>query len=95
MVKCLMGGGTQFGNSGSVYSAGTNAKHAVYYASNAGLLSTNGTLGTFDNSLSVPSVSTLRLGALRGNNDKLNGTIEKFKYYPVRVSDTQLQLLTQ
>lgn len=89
------GGATQFGNSGSVYSAGTNAKHAVYYASNAGLLSTNGTLGTFDNSLSVPSVSTLRLGALRGNNDKLNGTIEKFKYYPVRVSNTQLQLLTQ
>ena len=49
-----------------------------------------------DTSGSVPTVNRLIIGELRGSqNVKLNGTISKISYYPVRLSNSQLQELTK
>jgi len=46
---------------------------------------------------SIPSgLSNLQIGASNnGSANRANSSIEKIKYYPLRVSNTQLQLLTQ
>ncbi len=72
---------------------GIELKAAVAFDATGPHLSTNGSgaagasAGGFP-----PSVSTLRLGWF---DDRLNGTLSSFRYYPARVADTQLQLLTQ
>ena len=49
-----------------------------------------------DTSGSVPTVNRLIIGELRGSqNVKLNGTISKISYYPVRLTNSQLQQLTK
>ena len=46
---------------------------------------------------SIFATSILKLGQERGSLSgfELNGHLKKFKYYPLRAADTQLQLLTQ
>jgi len=39
--------------------------------------------------------NVIRLGSNIGSSNLLNGHIQKIKFYPARISDTQLQLLTQ
>jgi hypothetical protein len=48
-----------------------------------------------DTSGSVPTVNRLIIGDLRGSTAKLNGTISQLSYYPVRLSNSQLQTLTK
>jgi hypothetical protein len=78
------------------FTSNSTVKHAMAYAVNNVNASANGTLGTLDNSATVPTFNTLRVGVDRGAAfGSLNGHIQKAKYYPSRISDTQLQLLTQ
>jgi hypothetical protein len=60
----------------------------------AASFSITNTVGT-DNSGSVSTVNRLIIGDLRGNSAKLNGTISQLFYYPVRLSNDELQTLTK
>ena len=60
----------------------------------AAAYSMGGSVGT-DNSGSVPTVNRLIIGLLRGGNTPLNGTISQISYYPVRLTNAQLQDLTK
>ena len=60
----------------------------------AAAFSMSGTVGT-DTSGSVPTVNRLIIGLLRGSNAPLNGTVSQLSYYPVRLSNSQLQNLTK
>lgn len=72
-------------------------KAAVGYAANNINSAANGTIGTLDTSATIPTVSMLWLGAAEGSvgNTVLNGYIRSFKYYPTRLRDSALQLLTR
>lgn len=77
---------------------GNNAlnKVSMGYKTNNFRQALNNSLGSLDASGSVPTIDTLRLGAWGSSTTNVyNGWIQKFKYYPARTSDTQLQLLTQ
>lgn len=75
---------------------GNNAydRAALGYKANDARASVNGTLSTLDTSSSIPPIVDLSLGNW-GGSTYLNGNIQKLEYYPSRVTDTQIQLLTQ
>ena len=55
----------------------------------------NGTTGTADTSGSIPVVNQIEFGRSTGaGGGNLNGTIKKIAYYPIRVTNAQLQALT-
>ncbi len=60
-------------------------------------VSANGGTVSVDTSVSIPVVSRLDVGGLDASSSdlKLNGYLQKLRIYPRRVSNTQLQLLTQ
>jgi len=58
--------------------------------------SANGSAVITDTSVGVPTVNKLQIGGLDNSiSYGMNGTLQKLKYYPLRSSNTQLQLLTQ
>lgn len=69
-------------------------KTAGAYATNSFNQATNALLGTEDTSGTVPSVSQMNIGSNEANTAIINGTIKKIAYYPLRVSNAQLQALT-
>jgi len=76
------------------YSATGNYKRAVTYATNSFNQAINGVLPTAeDTSGVVPIVTNLRIGGGLGGTP-LNSTIRKVAYYPLRVTNAQLQALT-
>lgn len=91
----FVGNSSVFSYSGPVYSPGSTARQAIGYKLNSSIAAANGSLGTLDTSVTIPNVSLLRIGARRGAVDGLNGGIESFRYYPLRVQDAQVRLLTQ
>ena len=52
------------------------------------------TVGT-DITGSIPVVDRLRIGALRGGGQFLNGTVAQLSYYPARLTNTQLQSIVK
>ncbi|MFA7275652.1 MAG: hypothetical protein WC043_02485 [Pseudobdellovibrionaceae bacterium] len=93
--EVFLGGVPQFSSFGTAYSAGSLLRQGLSYKTNDTIMSMDGVLGTLDTSVSLPTVTILRIGLRRGGSDPLNGNIQKAKYYPLRVNSTQLQLLTQ
>ncbi len=89
------GGASQFGYSIGAYTAGNTLRQGLVYAPNDAIAATDGTLGSVDTSVTLPSVDKLIVGGNSSGNNNLNGTVNKLKYYPARVAGTQLQLLTQ
>jgi hypothetical protein len=78
-----------------VFTAGTFSKVASAYADNNGNAAANGTTGTLDTSMTIPVVTQLQLGSQAGGaTQTLNGAIKKLAYYPLRLTDAQLQALT-
>ncbi|MDD3020417.1 MAG: hypothetical protein PHX61_05480 [Alphaproteobacteria bacterium] len=71
---------------GETYAASSNASGRS--------LSVHGAAAVSDVAV-MPSFTAFSLGSQSGSTNFLNGHLAKFKYYPVRVADTQLQLLTQ
>lgn len=75
-------------------SANTVFKVAGSFASNDAQMAFNGTLGTVDTSVSLPTVSQLDIGADR-TAVYLAGRIRSIKFWPTRLPNSTLQSLTQ
>lgn len=72
--------------------AGTAYKIGYSYQTNAFISALGGTLSTAGTSGTTPAgLTTLYVGG----TSPLNGYIQQLKYYPLKVTNTQLQLLTQ
>jgi hypothetical protein len=70
-------------------------KIALGYATNNFAASVNGAAASTDTSGNVPTgLTTLGIGRQAAAADFLNGTIRRIAYYPVRVTNAQLQALT-
>lgn len=82
-----------FNSSDGVAIINTPFQQAIAYEENNARTSMNGTLGVLDTSVAVPAISNIYLGNF--TSIALNGNIQKAKYYPARISDTQIQLMTQ
>lgn len=92
------GGSISFDHTvGAIISVNTQARAALAYAADNSNIANNGTVATTDSSVVIPSgLTVLNLGG--GNNaitSPLNGYLKSFSYYPARVSDSQLGLLSQ
>ncbi len=72
-------------------------KQAISYNTNDFAATKNGSLvGTDSSGNLIASPSFMRVGNTDGNASYYyNGWVQKVKYYPARVSNTQLQLMTQ
>jgi hypothetical protein len=68
-------------------------KQAIAYKVDDFAYTTNGASVVTDTSGAIPSVNRLGIG-LTGTQNFLNGTISRIAYYPVRVTNAQLQALT-
>lgn len=78
---------------GSV-SNNTASKVALAYKTNDGQTAVNGTASTAVTTLTVPTVTTMRLGGFFTNVNVLNGHIRNITYYPRRLSQAELITLT-
>ena len=88
-------GTTQLEITSSPVVANVPYKAAVTAETNNGNFSFNGNIGTNDTTITMPTVSRLSLGAnAAGSAEFLNGHIRRITFYPVRLSNTQLQALT-
>ncbi len=88
----------QFQQSMAANGNGLLNETAVAFEPNNFRASTNGTMTVLDTSGVLPAgINQLRIGTWGGNTAPVifNGWIQKVKYYPLRNSDTQLQLMTQ
>ncbi len=75
--------------------ANIKTKNALSYAAANARFASDGTLSSADVASVVPAVSTLYVGADSLISRTLGGHVQQFKYYPQRVANAQLQLLTQ
>lgn len=74
---------------------GAANKGAITYSSLGRSLSLNGGAVASDANLIDPAVKGIRLGANHGGAQYLNGHIRSIRYYPKRLSDSELQELTK
>jgi hypothetical protein len=77
----------------STYTTSTS-KAAGSYKVNDFAFSVNGGAVLTDTSGTIPTVTQLVIGSSGSSSAKANGTIRKLAYYPVRLSNTNLQALT-
>jgi len=91
---CFNSGVPQFAQAFSRPSNGTRFKTAVSFSGNRAQFSFNGTLGTEDTTVSMPTVDRLTVGNAFGQR-AWNGHIKRIVYYPFSVSDNQLATFTQ
>ncbi len=89
------GGISNYSFLSNAYIVGNILKQCLAYSGTSTNAAQDGVLGTSAEALSIPNLTTLRVGNRRGGVDPLNGWVQTTKYYPFRVSDAQLQLLTQ
>ena len=70
-------------------------KNATAYALNNARSATNGTLSGLDTNVSTPPVDRLFIGVNSTGTSVCNGHIRQIVYYNTRLSDAQLQALTE
>ena len=75
------------------YISGTT-KLAFAYKLNDVNYAKDGTAGTTDTSATIPVVTQINLGANHTPSNFLNGHIRRISYYPLRLTNAQLQALT-
>ena len=80
--------------SGTVLTANTFIKTSMAIKANDFALSVNGATVVTDTAAAVPPVNQLAIGSYGGGGNPLNGWIKKIAYYPIRVTNAQLQALT-
>ena len=79
----------------AAFSANTTYKGAFAITSSDRALSVNGaTAVTSTNAFSIPSMTDLTIGQIDAGSENINGHIQRIAYYPVRLSNAQLQALT-
>ncbi len=93
--EIFTGGVGQSSYAGGTYTAGAITKMAIGYEANNVISAMDGTQGPLDTTVTLPAVTTLRLGYARGGSSPLNGHIRTFKYYPLRAASAQIGLLSQ
>ena len=74
---------------------GVSKKLALAATLNDAALAADGVIRGTDNALTMPTITQLRVGGLGTGSESLNGAIQTLKYYPARIPNAQLQLLTQ
>jgi hypothetical protein len=82
---------------GAAINAANTTKMGYAYATNDSALSGNGSALTglaIDNTVSIPTVTTLRLGIKVTPANMLNGYLRRIVYYPRRLSNAELQSIT-
>lgn len=87
-------GASTFVSTQSAYTAGAALKCSLGYASGNIRAAIDGVLGTLNTASSIPTLTTLNIGVNRGTHH-LNGWVKSVSYFPARVLDAQVQLLTQ
>jgi len=84
-----------------VVAVGVPLVDAIGYKINSSVMACNGVLGNEDTTCNVPAVTALGIGTLNyawtgaGASNNLNGTISRITYYPTRLSNTTLALLSK
>ncbi len=94
-LQVMNGGAGQASAYSGTYTAGNLIKGAMAYQTDDVIAAFDGTLTTADTSAIIPPYSRFIVGNLRGYWGNMTGHVQKARYYPTRVTDTQLQLLTQ
>jgi hypothetical protein len=80
---------------GVIVTLGSYRRMAGAYTADSVQQSVNGSLGTEDTSATIPSgFSQMNIGTRSSGASPVNGTIKKIAYYPLRVTNAQLQGLT-
>lgn len=78
------------------YPLGQTKKSALAAQLNDAVLYADGTNRGTDTSIIMPTPTRLRIGAFgAGGGESLNGNLGLIRYYPVRIANSQLQMLTQ
>lgn len=80
--------------SGTVLTANTFIKTSMAIKANDFALSVNGATVVTDTAAAVPPVNQLAIGSYGGGANPLNGWIKKLAYYPLRLTNAQLQAIT-
>ena len=95
-VEAYVAGVYQWGmNTLSSPVGGTYYNTSVGYSlNNYAAVTNNGTLQPVTSG-GIPTVNMLRLGSLRGGNARLNGCIKHFAFYPTRLTNAELTILSQ
>lgn len=93
--RTIVNGAAAAGITAGTYVTGTRARLAFGYKPGAYASSLNGVaVVTNSSSASVPVISRLTIGSLSSGANPIRGTINKIAYYPIRLSNTELQGLT-
>jgi hypothetical protein len=79
---------------GSIPSAGTSAKIGFCYKVNDFAGTLNGSAVVTDTSGSVTAVEQIGIGYIHGTTANFNGHITRLRYYPVRIPNATLQVLS-
>lgn len=94
--QMLTGGVNQFQSNGSANIAGTVFRQSMAYAANDAIAAADGVLGAADTTVTLPPVTSLRIGHERGpGTQRYNGTLQSFRYYPRRVANADVTALSQ
>lgn len=94
-ITAVSSGATTVDTDGVAVTVGAFGKTAMGFKVNDYAQYTNTSLGGTDNSAALPvGINVLNIGSTDGSGNNLNGTIRKIAYYPIRVSNTNLQALT-
>ncbi|NBT76715.1 MAG: hypothetical protein EBT15_12275, partial [Betaproteobacteria bacterium] len=80
----------------TIVASGQKTKVAAAYKFNDTNLGSDGSVGTTDTSCTIPVCTEIGFGTIYNGNPSYyaNGRIKKIAYYPVRVTNAQLQALT-
>ena len=79
---------------GSAKTAGSSFKSAIAYATNDGNFATEGAVSTTDTSVTLPLAQSLLIGGAAVFQPVASTWFSGITYYPVRLSDRQLQVAT-
>lgn len=90
----ITGGVLQAGMFKGTLAASALLKSAIAFEPNNAAFTTAGAAPATGLTISLPTVTTLRVGS-RQNAEYMNGYIERIAYFPRRLSDTELQSITQ
>ena len=89
------GGSTVFNISLTNNSLNTDYKSAVCYKLNDYASYTDGSSNGTDTIAIVPVVTQFGIGKVAYSTNYMNGTIKKLAYYPTRLTNAELQALTE